>query len=308
MIYIEHIPGCRLGNILFQVAAALSLDANVTFCSKDDATLEYIQQFQNNILKLITIQKELPSLKQLKCYEEPFENCYIYYPIPYQQGEDIVIKGFFQSYKYLCREVVIKSFSISEDIRKLIGNNFPYLYNGLWTSIHVRRGDYLNKKNRYIHPICSIGYYKKAISQFPLEMNYLIISDDIVWCKSHFKGKKFYFAENTTAIIYLYLPSFCHNNIISNSSYGWWGAYLNQHENKIVIAPKIWIGYVAELKVKDLLPQKIIIINNQHSLHSMLDYILSHWNRIRYNDKYSFIRKILFPFVRLKQFLHTKQH
>ncbi|NOG84199.1 MAG: hypothetical protein D8M57_20025 [Candidatus Scalindua sp. AMX11] len=69
---------------------------------------------------------------------------------------------------------------------------------------------------------------------------FLIFSDDISWCKNNFKEDKIFFAENNLQIEDLFLMSKCHHNIISNSSYSWWGSFFNYNLDKIVIAPYRW--------------------------------------------------------------------
>lgn len=117
-------------------------------------------------------------------------------------------------------------------------------------SIHVRRGDYCNNKST--QGICSIEYYKKAIQDITDKYNvdiFLIFSDDIEWCKIHIlpliEDSLFVFVDwNKKQDSYndMHLMSLCKHNIIANSSFSWWGAWLNQNTNKIVIAPERWMN------------------------------------------------------------------
>ena len=119
------------------------------------------------------------------------------------------------------------------------------------TSIHVRRGDYLNTPEIY-GGICTDEYYAQAIeyilSKEP-ESSFLIFSNDHEWAKGFAKESKdkynrpFIPVTDTTeddGCIDLYLMSRCRHNIIANSSFSWWGAYLNQNKGKMVIAPGKW--------------------------------------------------------------------
>ena len=114
--------------------------------------------------------------------------------------------------------------------------------------IHVRRGDYLLKKNRKILNILDREYYHKAIdillSKYPKSFIY-IFSDDIIWAKDNIQ----YFYDNTIIVDHnknnnsfedMRLMSLVDHNIISNSSFSWWGAWLNKGPDKIVIAPSKW--------------------------------------------------------------------
>lgn len=111
-------------------------------------------------------------------------------------------------------------------------------------SIHVRRGDYL-KLSKYIN-LSESDYYLKAIEKIKLEVvnpTFFIFSDDIDWCKKNLnfeKNKVYYIDWNNGEKSFrdMQLMSICKYNIIANSTFSWWGAYLNNYSFKIVIAPK----------------------------------------------------------------------
>ena len=109
-------------------------------------------------------------------------------------------------------------------------------------SIHVRRGDYLNSPNH--HPTQNMNYYMRAIKEMPKDSVFLIFSDDIKWCKENFPNlpEKFIFVEGNKDYEDLHLMTHCKNNIIANSTFSWWGAWLNSNSDKIVVAPKKWFG------------------------------------------------------------------
>lgn len=113
-------------------------------------------------------------------------------------------------------------------------------------AIHVRRGDYLKLQDIYGN-ICTPEYYLKGISlieQRILKPHYYIFSDDIEWCKEHFAGlvnKSFIDWNNSdNSYIDMLLMSSCKHNIIANSSFSWWAAWLNSNKQKVVIMPKKW--------------------------------------------------------------------
>lgn len=115
-------------------------------------------------------------------------------------------------------------------------------------SIHVRRGDYLESKNQAIFFNLDLEYYIRAIELIRLKVSspkFFIFSDDIQWAKENLslqlinavyinEGKELKDFEE------LMLMSYCTHNIIANSTFSWWGAWLNRNENKIVIQPKKW--------------------------------------------------------------------
>lgn len=134
-------------------------------------------------------------------------------------------------------------------------------------SIHVRRGDYIfdQKTNKY-HGVCDLGYYLKAVNLLAKKVenpHFFIFSDDPFWIKENLRLKFPYVFVDHNAGKKDYedmrLMSKCRHNIIANSSFSWWGAWLNQNPNKIIIAPKQWFND-PKINTKDLLPQSWIKI------------------------------------------------
>ena len=255
-IYVKLIG--RIGNNMFQIAAAASLAKkfNCDFIAIPDSYFlpepdhcylyEYLQQFKNTIFQNIDFEINYPA--QYKLYSEM---CFNYKEIPYD--ENIFISGYFQSEKYFDQELVRELFKIDPDTYNLLIQKYGDLLKEEVTSINVRRGDYLKCSDR--HPVCTLEYFNDAIDIIGRDKQFLIISDDLPWCKENFIGTNFYFADRTIPEENLYLQTLCTNNIISNSSFSWWGAWLNPNVNKKVIAPKIWFGSQKEtLNTQDLLP------------------------------------------------------
>jgi len=104
-------------------------------------------------------------------------------------------------------------------------------------SIHVRRGDYVN--NPFYTDLFESGYYEEAMEMFP-DANFLVFSDDIAWCKRQPLFEECEFSEGNDEVTDLNLMASCQHNIIANSSFSWWAAYLNPNPNKKVIAPALW--------------------------------------------------------------------
>ena len=127
-------------------------------------------------------------------------------------------------------------------------------------SIGIRRGDYVNLKSM----ICDVDYYKKAINLINKKIDnpvYYIFSDDIEWCRRNitFSNKHFFVEANKdTPFENMQLMSLCKHNIISNSTYDWWGAFLNKNKQKIVICSKAWKP--KESKKMKLIPNEWIKI------------------------------------------------
>lgn len=133
-------------------------------------------------------------------------------------------------------------------------------------SLHVRRGDYVNnQQNLATHGVCSIDYYQSAIRYVAERVqspHFFVFSDDIDWTKENlvldFPCQ--YLNHNQGAESYndMRLMSLCQHHIVANSSFSWWGAWLNPDSDKIVIAPQKW--FAAPNKVSDLIPQSWVRI------------------------------------------------
>ncbi len=103
-------------------------------------------------------------------------------------------------------------------------------------SIHVRRGDYVG--NKFYVDLWETGYYERAMAEFPGQ-KFLVFSDDIEWCKQHFKGDRFEFYHGTE-VEDMNMMAGCKHNIIANSSFSWWAAWMNPNVLKKVIYPDFW--------------------------------------------------------------------
>jgi len=133
--------------------------------------------------------------------------------------------------------------------------------------IHVRRGDYVsNQKANEYHGLCSLDYYLKAIAEIErkvMEPHFFLFSDDPQWLKDNLKIKSSasHVIHNSPNRGYedLKLMSLCKHNIIANSSFSWWAAWLNANPDKIIYAPSKWSNNGA-LKSKDCLPEHWITI------------------------------------------------
>ena len=132
------------------------------------------------------------------------------------------------------------------------------------TSIHVRRGDYLsNLFARMKHSSCSMEYYNKAVSRLKGKTEtFFMFTDDVPWCEKnfkHLKNMKVISGSLDNELHELHLMSKCRNNIIANSTFSWWAAWINKHEDKTVIAPKQWFRN-KKMSTKDLCPESWIRI------------------------------------------------
>jgi len=126
-------------------------------------------------------------------------------------------------------------------------------------SLHVRRGDYvLDKLTNTVHGVCDIDYYTEAIGRMTAAISdprFYIFSDDMEWAKTNLSINRFpvaYIDHNASADYEdIRLMYSCKHHIIANSSFSWWGAWLNNYGGKKVIAPKKWFR---SLTNDDLIP------------------------------------------------------
>lgn len=169
---------------------------------------------------------------------------------------NIYLEGYFQSENYFreCLASLLQEFSLRPEYARAInsfGQHIKELHNPV--SLHVRRGDYVSDtKISALHNICTIEYYQRALTAIKSrlgECDLVIFSDDVTWVRENLRlgnnvfyvsGEQTTSGERLTAPQELILMSQCQHHIISNSTFSWWGAYLNQQSDKIVVAPELW--------------------------------------------------------------------
>tara|TARA_R100001594_G_scaffold150641_1_gene213013 strand:+ start:3197 stop:4072 length:876 start_codon:yes stop_codon:yes gene_type:complete len=163
--------------------------------------------------------------------------------------EDCGLNGYFQSEKYFkhIESTIRDEFKFSDEIQEECDEKIKHIKeatnDATLVSIHVRLGDYKALEHIYV-PLIKTPYYQQAIGHFESEIEgdvvFIIFSDEIEVCKQLFQGNNCVFAEGGTEAQDMCLMSKCDHNIIANSSFSWWGAWLNNTEDKIVIAPNNW--------------------------------------------------------------------
>lgn len=167
-----------------------------------------------------------------------------------QTNNNVYLNGFWQTEKYFIdiKDILLCEFSIKypqTSQNREISEKIK-LYDSI--SIHVRRGDYItDKKNNDLYEVCSLQYYEDCLEYISGQIknpHLFVFSDDQKWAKEHIKQNfPITFVENNCGYkCYedLRLMSQCKHNIIANSSFSWWGAWLNTNNEKIVCAPQHW--------------------------------------------------------------------
>ncbi len=217
---------------------------------------------QNKYQKLI--QKYIFShllLRHYTCLREDgaeFHEEVLYLP------NNTYLSGYWQSEKYFLRErdLICKDFSRRTTPLSQENQRCQHaMQNTESVSVHIRRGDFItNAKANAYHGICSLEYYKGAMDYIEQQIKhptYYVFSDDPSWSRKniHSKYEIIYIAHNHERDAHedLRLMSKCQHNIIANSSFSWWGAWLNTNAGKIVIAPKQWYKN-NQINTSDLIP------------------------------------------------------
>ncbi len=177
-----------------------------------------------------------------------------YQPEVFEQ-KNAYISGYWQCEKYFAeyRKDILDMFRFPKEKAnadcKKIGEQMQEDQNAV--AIHVRRGDYLSPKYENIYrDVCTLAYYRNAIKAMKRENNdcrFYVFSDDISWCRDTFEDDSFFYVDcnhGNESAFDMWLMSLCRSNIVANSSFSWWGAWLNQNPDKIVMAPQRWFHHM----------------------------------------------------------------
>ena len=236
----------RLGNNLFQIATLISLSKklNVDFILPEFTSAGH----RGNIPVDLGIFGY--DFKRGTCNIETEYNevTFEYEEIPSQ--DKLKIGGFFQSWKYFedIKDQLISTYFTPSN--KVIQSLSKYDVSPNSLGISVRRGDYLMLQQN--HCVLDISYYQEAINAYftnNIDQIY-IFSDDLDWCKHVFGNEVIYVQDDIGT--QLFLMTKMKHLIISNSTFAWWGAYLNQN-NGIIVSPDPWFGpNYKDKDVKDL--------------------------------------------------------
>lgn len=165
--------------------------------------------------------------------------------------DNICLKGYWQSEKYFqgIETQVRKDFTFPQITDEKNCKLLEMIQQTPSVAVHVRRGDYLNSKYKTVFGnVCTESYYQKALQYISERLGYVkpfIFSNDIEWCKKFFTTPGTVFVEGNTGINSykdMYLMSQCKHQIIANSSFSWWAAWLNSYKDKIVLSPSHWLN------------------------------------------------------------------
>lgn len=254
-----------LGNIMFVVATTLALawdnNANATFPKLQKDYDYWGDAHKKTILRNVLTDK---TTVQSKYFGKTGVDSFTYEELKYDNGTEL--NGYFLSYKYFGKynDRISQLFEIDDITHDYIKHKYSNIVNSTNTvSIHIRRGDLAKQVmgGNGIAYRLPISYYYNAINYMnnklidPLYVLFMEHEEDQYWCKKNimriYPQNKFIMINGEKDYVDLYLMSFCKHNIIANSTFSWWSAFLNKNNDKIIIYPKNWLD---ELRQNDHFP------------------------------------------------------
>lgn len=238
-----------------------NLEINLFTVTVEEVTEKELNRFKSNSLLRRAKRKFFGNLFSryhiANHYGVKFDNSFFNYP------KNTYLNGYWQSEKYFysVREILLKELRLKRPKTEEVLRAENEIQVSVSVSLHVRRGDYVSDKSAAVHHgVLSLDYYYKALElikkQYP-SITIFVFSDDTPWVKNNLilSDKCHYIDFNTgeNSVFDMYLMSLCKHNIIANSSFSWWGAWLNQNQEKIVVSPKNWFTN-KELTDNDIIP------------------------------------------------------
>ena len=262
-----------LGNQMFQYAMYKSLEKKGKLVKLDSKSFYETKKEHNGyeLERIFDIKPNKPTKEDLEKFDENNistlfkikrklfgDKKFVYDTKEYVFNKDVYklkntyLNGYWQSIKYFegIENDIKKDFRFKNQLDNKNLEILNEIENSNSISIHIRRGDYMSPENYNMYGcIATPTYYKKAIKVIEEKVEnptFFVFSNDMDWVKKNIQinSRVFYIDINSGNGSYkdMQLMSNCKHNIIANSSFSWWGAWLNENKNKIVIAPKKWIN------------------------------------------------------------------
>jgi len=245
----------QLGNQMFQYAALYG----VGFLRGYEVCIPEEGHRLREVFKLGSA-KDIVADKIMRMYKEPE---FVFNANVWCLPKNIDLFGYFQSEIYFahCEDRIREEFAFNDKIVNR-ANDYLQLHSIIFdkptVSIHVRRGDYLNKSE--YHANLPIQYYRKLAagvtrSAPEQEIRFLIFSDDVEWCEENLGIDNSNIVDSGYDAVDLNIMTRCDAHIIANSSFSWWGAWLSNCNRENVFAPKEWFGPAGPDDWQTLYPQ-----------------------------------------------------
>lgn len=244
-----------------------NIDAD--FASSDDFKKVNMTLLNNSLFSKIYFKlKRNKSNHQYQAEVKGMEGSFC--PEIFNLKGDVYLDGYWQNEGYFknIEQIIRSDFSFKEKPSQLNGEYLEKIRESNSVSVHIRRGDYINNpKTLKVHGFLGLNYYMQAIEIIKDNIKnpeFFIFSDDIGWAKNNLKiNYPIHFIDHNnkeSGHEDLRLMINCKHNIIANSTFSWWGAWLNNNPNKIVIAPSQWMSRDEMEKRKnfDIIPKEWI--------------------------------------------------
>ena len=248
----------RLGNQMFQYASLVGISKNMGYehCIPDHSNVQWFHKRDVND-NITTFNHQLQHLFELNYLNGRFGFIDGYEVDVYQHEfceelfndcpDNSSLTGNFESYKYFenAEKEVREDFTFKSEILEYATNFHKKHNTDNPVCLNVRRGDFIKFQDH--HPLCTEKYYLDCMNRLGKDRQYVVISDDINWCKNVFNGNNFIFCDEQKDEILkghmdLCIGSLCSDFIISNSTFSWWMAYLGNDSNKKIFIPDPWFG------------------------------------------------------------------
>ena len=231
---------CRLGNQMFIAAAARTYAART---GREFVGLVKTENERDYPPEQEIIMRRVPWLTQdsVKDFELVPHGKFLCNGFPETTADNVLLCDFFQDCRCIDRDIAFDLFKPYDSILKEIHDVYGDVSD--MVCVNVRRGDYLEYK-QYGFRVLSKARISEMLRTFFPKERVLFVSDDIDWCKKNFKGKRYMFADRPCRYkpeMDLYIQTQCKANIISNSTFSWWGAYLNERAERVV-CPWPWFS------------------------------------------------------------------
>jgi len=249
-----------LGNQMFQYAHGRSLEFSgkkvifdISFFENNKAKRDIARDFKLYNFNIDTRVKFVNK-----------KNIYLDFVNKVKRKIGFSFEEYFQGEKYFknVEDLVRKEFTLKNEMgsdAKLLEEEILNSNNSV--SLHIRRGDYItDAKTNFYHGVCDLAYYERATKYLQEKFGNIkifVFSDDINWVKENLHIEDLCFVSNPEIKDYeeLILMSKCNHNITANSTFSWWGAWLNENKDKVVVAPKKWFNNEQVNNKSDIVPK-----------------------------------------------------
>ncbi len=250
---IKHNTQLKINVSVFETYKLHKYSLSPFLIEEEFVSSEEVEKLRTNDLSFID---KISSVLLLKSNDKKIlfvkEESYSFDPSILELSGNLCLEGYWQNERYFfeVEDVIRQEFTVRDQQLGKDKELAREIQLSDSISLHVRRGDYVTDSNtNQVHGTCDMEYYHSAIeviSETISEPHFFIFSDDPAWVYENFNipSKVTFVDHNNADKNYedLRLMSQCKHNIIANSSFSWWGAWLNKNSEKIVIAPEKWFA------------------------------------------------------------------